>query len=197
MNSIPAVNGVPYVNNAEFVKLTLSKADQSGTEVYTFSSSYKTESINGINYTPLGGLLSVSTQQRDLSATGFDTSVTLLGVDQTNIFYVLSSDYLIKGSKIELYRGFYNSNYILTSTALRYTGIITSFSIQENLDMDNMDDNYTVTVNCSSYKTVLENLISGRYTSPSSWKNFNPTDTSMDNVPNLINAYFNFGQQVK
>lgn len=197
MNSIPAVNGVPYVNNAEFVKLTLTKADGSGTEVYTFSSSYKTESIDGYDYSPLGGLLSVSTQQRDLAATGYDTAVTLLGVDQTNIFYVLSSDYLIKGSQIELYRGFYDEHYMLTSTALRYTGIITSYAIQENLDNENMDDNYTVTVNCSNYKTVLENLRSGRFTSPSSWKNFSSTDTSMDNVPRLINSYFNFGQPVK
>lgn len=195
MNQIPAVNGVPYVNNAEFIKLTLSLANGES-QIHTFSTSYKTEVIEGLEYSPLGGLLNVSTQQRDLSATSYDTAITLSGVDQTNIFYVLSSDYLIKGSKIQFYRGFYNENYIMTSYSLRYTGIITSYSIQENIEMEEVNDSYTVTVNCSNYRVVLENLISGRYTTPSSWKQYSSGDTSMDNVPNLIGAYFNFGQQV-
>ena len=193
MNTIPAVNGVPYVSNAEFVKLTLTTQDNS-VIVHTFSTSYKEETINGFVYTPLGGLLNVSTQQRDLAATSFDTAITLSGVDQTNIFYVLSDQYKIKGSKIQFYRGFYDSNYILTSSSLRYTGIVTSYAIQENVDMDMATDDYTVTINCSNYKTILENLVSGRFTSPNSWKSYNPNDTSMDNVPNLINAYFDFGK---
>lgn len=194
MNNIPQVNGVPYVNNAEFVKLTLNLTN--GTQqVKTFSTSYKAETIGGLSYDPLGGLLDVSTQQRDLAATGYDTTISLSGVDQTNIFYVLSDQYLIKGSKIEFYRGFYNENYNLTATNLRYTGIITSYAIQENLDQNNQVDNYTVSINCSSFKLVLQNLISGRYTNPSSWSQYGPLDKSMDNVPNLINAYFNFGQK--
>ena len=68
MNQVPAVNGVPYVNNAEFVKLTLNLANGSQ-QTHTFSTSYKNETIDGVNYSPLGGLISVSTQQRDLSAT--------------------------------------------------------------------------------------------------------------------------------
>lgn len=196
MNIIPEVNGVPYVNNAEFVKLDLINASNGLPTTYTFSTSYKPEVINGQTYSPLGGLLSVSTQQRDLSASSYDTSITLIGVDQTNIFHVLSSQFLIKGSKVQFYRGFYNNQYILTSSELRYTGVVTSWAIQENIDMELLDDSYTVTINCSNYKTVLENLVSGRFTSPTSWKNTLSTDTSMDNVPNLINAYFNFGRDV-
>lgn len=196
MNPIPQVNGVPYVNNAEFVKLDLVNASNGVATTYTFSTSYKSENINGNVYTPLGGLLGVSTQQRDLSASSYDTAITLAGVDQTNIFYVLSSQYMIKGSRVQFYRGFYDSQYELMSAELRYTGIVTSWSIQENLEMDTLDDSYTVTINCSNYKQVLENLVSGRFTSPSSWKNTLSTDTSMDNVPNLINAYYNFGREV-
>lgn len=196
MNTIPQVNGVPYVNNAEFVKLDLINASNGMPTTYTFSTSYKPEVIDGVTYSPLGGLLGVSTQQRDLSASSYDTSITLAGVDQTNIFHVLSSQYLIKGSIVKFYRGFYDSQYELTSSELRYTGVVTSWAIQENLDMEQMDDTYTVTINCSNYKTVLENLVSGRFTSPTSWKNQTPTDTSMDNVPNLINAFFDFGRDV-
>ena len=193
MNIISAVNGVPYVNNAEFVKLTLNLA-AGGSEIYTFSSSYRIETFDEVEYTPLGGLMGVSTQQRDLAATSYDTAITLVGVDQTNIYYVLSSDYLIKGSTIEFYRGFYDTNYALTSVSLRYTGVVTSYTIQENVDMDQMSDTYTVTINCSNHKTILENQISGRNTNPTSWAEFYANDTSMENVPNLINAVFDFGK---
>lgn len=197
MNIIPEVNGVPYVNNAEFVKLTLNLAN-GNSSIYTFSTSYKSESFGGTSYSPLGGLLNISTQQRDLTATSYDTAITLSGVDQTNIFYVLSDQYLIKGSKIQFYRGFYDNNYNLdtSNVVLRYTGIVTSYTIQENVDMDLMNDTYTVTLNCSNYKTVLENYVSGRNTNPSSWRQFYPNDRSMDNVPNLINAVFDFGMPV-
>tara|TARA_R110000868_G_scaffold246436_1_gene503083 strand:+ start:689 stop:1525 length:837 start_codon:yes stop_codon:yes gene_type:complete len=162
--------------------------------VYTFSSSYRPETIDGTTYTPLGGLLSVNTQQRDLRATSFDTAITLSGIDQTNIFYVLSSDYLIKGSKIQFWRGFYDTNFNLVNTVLRYTGIVTSYTINESVEQNTNDDSYIVTLNCSNYKTVLENRIAGRNTNPTSWRNFYPNDASMDNVPSLINAVFDFGQ---
>ena len=193
MDYIPQVNGTPYVNNAEFVKLTLVRADHDPDEIYTFSSSYKQETFNSTTFTPLGGLLNVSTQQRDLRVTSYDTTISLLGVDPTNIYVVLSSDFLIKGSKIELWRGFYDDNYILTNTVLRYTGIITSYTVQETVDMDSMSDSYIIALNCSNYKTVLENRIAGRNTNSSSWKEFNPTDTSMDSVAGLVNAVFDFG----
>lgn len=191
MIEIPQVNGTPYVNNAEFVKLTLALS-AGGTQIHTFSTSYKNETIDGDVYIPLGGLLTVSTQQRDLRATGYDTSITLQDVDKTNIAFVLSNDYLIKGSQIVFYRGFYDENYSLTNTVLRYTGIVTSYAIQENID--GVNDNFTVTINCSNYKTVLENRVAGRNTNPTSWARFYPNDTSMDNVPNLINAVFDFGK---
>lgn len=196
MNQIPQVNGVPYVNSAEFVKLTLSLADGQSTEVVTFSSSYRNETIDGNVYTPLGGLMDVSTQQRDLKATGYDTAITLVGMQADNIYYALSSVYRLKGSKIEFYRGFYDSNYIMVNSALRYTGVVTSYTIQETLDNEVLTDSYTITINCSNYKYILENRISGRNTNPTSWMRYNALDTSMSNVPNLINAYFDFGKKV-
>ena len=196
MENIPAVaNNKALVNNAEFVKLTIYNeyANTANNNVYTFSSSYQTETIGGQAYTPLGGLLGVGIQQRDIRVTSADTSISLSGVSGNNMFVVLSNK--IRGSKIELTRGFYNNNYILSNTAQRFTGIVTSYNISE--ERQDNDDNFTITLNASSFKSVLENRIAGRKTNSESWKEYNPTDTSMDRVPSIADRQFDFGQAPK
>jgi hypothetical protein len=196
MENIPAVaNNKALVNNAEFVKLTIYNeyANTANNNVYTFSSSYKSEDIGGTTYTPLGGLLAVGIQQRDIRVTSADTSISLSGVSGNNMAVVLGNK--IRGSKIELIRGFYNNNYVLSNTAQRFTGIVTSYNITE--ERQDNDDNFTITLNASSFKSVLENRIAGRKTNSESWKEFNPTDTSMDRVASIADKQFDFGQAPK
>jgi hypothetical protein len=157
-------------------------------EVHTFSSAYQFQTINNQIYTPLGGLMAVGQQQRDMRVTSADTSVSISGIPTyTNVATVL--DTKIRGSKLEITRGFYGgdgnvaNNYVLTSTAQRFTGIVTNYAITE--DRQESDDNFTVVLNASSYKSVLENRISGRKTNPVSWKEYDPTDTSMDQIYSL------------
>lgn len=194
---IPQVDNQSSVINAEFVKMTIYNQDNT-TDVYTFSSSYKNETINGQVYLALGGLLNVGAQQRDIRVTSFDTSVTLSGIGSENIYIVMATK--LKGSLIEIYRGFYDTNYNLVNSVLRFNGVITSYSISEELDTDARTDVFTIVVNCSSYKTVLENRVAGRQTSPNHWNEYDGApsvfDTSMTNVPNLTNAYFDFGAPV-
>lgn len=195
MQNIPAVaNNKPFVNSAEFVKLTIYNdyENPGDNSVYTFSSAYKEETIDGILYTPMGGLLSVGVQPRELRVTGSDTSITISGIDGNNIYVVLANK--VKGSELEIIRGFYNSNYVMTSTARRFTGIITSYNITET--REGTDDSFVVTLNASSYKTVLENRIAGRKTNQSSWQSFDSTDTSMNNVYSISGRSFDFGQPV-
>lgn len=192
---IPQVDNKPYINNAEFVKLTVYNNDNT-TSIYTFSSSYKNEEIDGQVYLALGGLVGVGLQQRDIRVTSFDTSVVVSGIGEENIYIALQEK--IKGSLIEIYRGFYDENYILTNVVLRLNGIITSFNITQDFDTDKNDNNFSVTFNASSFKTLLENRVAGRQTSPNHWNEYSPPpttiDTSVINVPNLINAYFDFGK---
>jgi hypothetical protein len=193
MDNIPAVaNNKSLVNNAEFVKLTVYNeyGNTANNNVYTFSSSYKTENINGQDYTPLGGLLAVGVQQRDIRVTSADTSLSLSGIDGNNMAIVLGS--LIRGSKLEITRGFYDNTYNLTSNAQRFTGIVTNYQISE--ERQDNDDNFTITLNASSFKSVLENRIAGRKTNSESWKEYNPTDTSMDRIPSLADRAFDFGK---
>ncbi len=192
MQSIPAVAGnKPYIISAEFIKLTIYNdvANTADTSIYTFSSAYQAETISGQVYTPLGGLLAVGVQQRDLSVTSASTSVSLSGIGSDNIFMVLEKK--IKGSKIEITRGFYDDNQVLASTAKRYSGIITSYNITE--ERVDQNDNFTVTVNASSYKLVLQNRTAGRRTNPISWAQYYPADTSMKWISSLSGRTFDFG----
>jgi hypothetical protein len=195
MQQITAVNNKASIKSAEFVKLTLARTD-GGSEVYTFSTSYKPETFGGVTYLALSGLMDISQQQRSLEATQYDTSITLSGVDQQNIFYVLSPLYQIKGSKIEIYRGFYNDNYVLTETALRYTGVITNFNIAETNDSTKQITEYAVSIQCANFKKILEDNIGGIATNSASWKQYFPNDVSMNRIDTLHDRSFDFGKKL-
>lgn len=166
----------------------------SNVTVLTFSTSYKNEPIDGNVYTALGGLLQVGTQSRNIRVTQGDTTVALSGVDGNNIYTVL--DTKIRGSELEIYRGFYDANMVLeTPVYQRFRGIVTTYAVTE--EREGQDDNFTVSINASPYKTVLENRIAGRKTNKESWQFFNSTDTSMDNVYSISGVQFDFGQDPK
>lgn len=161
--------------------------------VLTFSSSYKEETISGNVYDPLGGLLAVGSQVRNLRATSGETTIALSGIDGNNIYNVLATN--IRGSEVEVLRGFYNNNFVLSNTYPRFRGIITSYGISE--EREGQDDNFTVSVGASSYKTVLENRIAGRKTNKESWRFFDSNDSSMDQVYAISGVNFDFGQTPK
>ena len=169
---IPEVDNTSQINSAEFVKLTVFNdfSNTANTSTYTFSSAYKPEIIDGATYLPLGGLLAVGAQNRDLRVTAGDTTISLSGVSGNNI-----------------------DNDILGNTYLRFTGIVTGYGITE--ERDGNEDNFTVAVSASSYKTVLQNRIAGRKTNQESWQFFDPTDTSMNQVYSIAGVDFDFGKE--
>lgn len=193
---IPQVsNNATQINSAEFVKIKIYNeyANIANTTTLTFSSSYKAETIDGQVYDPLGGLLAVGSQVRNLRATSGETMIALSGIDGNNIYNVLATN--IRGSEVEILRGFYDNNYVLTNTYPRFRGIVTSYGITE--DREATDDNFTVSVGASSYKTVLENRIAGRKTNKESWRYYNNNDSSMDQVYAISGVTFDFGQPPK
>jgi len=155
----------------------------------TFSSSFQPETINNETYTPLSGLLSIGPLQNDIKVTSADTIIAVSGIAGNNIATVLNNN--VRGSFVELYRGFYNSNYQLANVYLRFTGIVTNYAIQE--DRTNLDDNFTVSLTASSFKVILDGRIAGRKTNQAAWQYFYPNDTSMNDVQSLAGVTFAFG----
>ena len=195
MTTINAVTGY-QINHAEFVKLTVGNA---GT-VYTFCNAAAPITVGGITFTNLGALLSVGDVQRDIKATSDDMTIQLTGINPTNVALILSSD--IKGSLVEVWRGFFDSNnQILTSPTTqffkRYQGIINSVSITEDFNTDARTRVATCSISCSSMRRVLENRLSGVKTNQNNWQFIYSGDTSMNRVSEISNTFFDFGSPPK
>ena len=106
----------------------------------------------------------------------------------------------IKGSKIEVWRGFFDANnQIITQPSLqfykRYQGIINNCAIDETFNDAIRERIATCVLSCASFRTILNNRISGAMTNSTSWKKLYPNDTSMDRVSTITATYFDFGGQ--
>jgi hypothetical protein len=195
MTTINAVTG-SQINHAEFVKLTVGNA---GT-VYTFCNAAAPITVGGITFSNLGALLSVGDVQRDIKATSDDMAIQLTGINPSNVALILSND--IKGSLVEVWRGFFDSNNQIITTPTtqffkRYQGIINSVSITEDFNTDARTRVATCSISCSSMRRVLENRLSGVKTNQNNWQFIYSGDTSMNRVSEISNTFFDFGSPPK
>ena len=195
MTTINAVNGY-QINHAEFVRLTVGTA----ATVYTFCNAAAPITVSGITFTNLGALLNVGDVQRDIKATSDDMTISLTGIDSANIALILSSD--IKGSLVEVWRGFFDSNNQIITTPTtqffkRYQGIINSVSITEDFNSEARTRIATCSISCSSMRRILENRLSGVKTNQSNWQFIYAGDTSMNRVSEISNTFFDFGSPPK
>lgn len=192
MTTINAVTGA-QINHAEFVRLTVGKTPV----VYTFCNASAPITVDGITFANLGALLNVGDVQRDIKATSDDMTIQLTGIDPTNIGIILGSE--IKGSLVEVWRGFFNSNNQIITTPTqqffkRYQGIINSVSINEDFNTEKRIRVATCNIACSSMRRILENRLSGMKTNQSNWQFTYPADISMNRVAEISNQYFDFGK---
>ena len=191
MTTINAVTG-SQINHAEFVKLTVGNA----ATVYTFCNAAAPITVGGITFSNLGALLSVGDVQRDIKATSDDMTIALTGIDPTNVGIILGND--IKGSLVEVWRGFFDSNNQIITTPTtqffkRYQGIINSVSITEDFNSEARTRIATCSISCSSMRRILENRLSGVKTNKNNWQFIYAGDTSMNRVSEISNTYFDFG----
>lgn len=192
MTTINAVNS-SSIRHAEFVRLTVGST---GT-VYTFCNAAAPVTVNGITFSNLGVLLNVGDVQRDMRSTSDDMTIALTGIDPTNVSIILSND--IKGSLVEVWRGFLDSNNQIITTPTtqffkRYQGIINNVSITEDFNTQMRTRIATCSISCSSMRRVLENRLGGVKTNQSSWQFLYPGDVSMNRVATIANTYFDFGK---
>lgn len=182
------------IRHAEFIRLTVDAT------VYAFCNAAAPITVDSITFANLGGLMAITDVQRDIKATSDDFSFSLTGIDPAYIGLILSTD--IKGSVVELWRGFLDANnqIIMTPTQQffkRYQGIVTSVSISEDFNDQIRTRVATCSIACSSFRAILENRLAGVKTNPQSWQVLYPGDTSMDRTPIIQNTYFDFGKEPK
>jgi len=198
MISIPATTSTA-VKHCVLVKMTVN------TGTYTIANTYGPITIGGTTYTGLGHLLGFAEIQDDLRATNNQLQMSLSGIPKDTgeaglgtytsyVSLILNSN--IKGSRVEIYRAFFNDNLSISSNnvSLRFDGYISNYTLTDASDIDSRSETYTCVVNMSSVHAILERKISGRRTNPTDQKALYPGDTGMDRVTAISNTTFDFGK---
>lgn len=195
MNEILPLQNTNNIRYADFVRVTTPSA------TYRFATTASALTIPAVDPEPfdaLGTLVKVGDAQRDIKSTANETSFTLVGIDTAVLGWVLSQE--VKGSQIEAWHGFFNTNGELITTGGTgglyqfFNGYINSFAISEQWMEEVRQYIGVITVNASSIQIILKNRIGGRYTNNSSWQFYAPNDTSMDRVAFVSNISYYFGK---
>jgi hypothetical protein len=165
-------------------------------EVLRFSDRLGNYTLNSEVYVGAGALMGITATSSEIRTSGGEITISLSGIPNTSIAEIINSK--IKGSRVDIYRAIFDSTSgqllsIAGNPLGRFKGYVTTFTLNEDFDNTTRTSSNTIVLNCSSIIDVLQNKISGRKTNPSSQKKFYSSDVSMDRVPNLANATFNFG----
>jgi hypothetical protein len=173
-----------------------TSGDSFTSQTLLFSDSRSNITIGGETYLPLGNLMGITTTTSEIRASGDQLTITISGIPDTSIAEIVNSRF--KGSSVKVYRMLFNA---ATGTQLaitgnpvgRFFGIVNNYSLQEEYDVTTRVSSNTIVIVCSSSVEILSNKVAGRRTNPQDQKGFYASDTSMDRVPNLVGASFNFG----
>ena len=195
MNPIAPVQNTNNIRYADFVRVTTLDA------TYRFASTASALTVPEVDSEPfdaLGVLIKVGDPQRDIKSTAHESTFTLVGIDTAALGWVLGNQ--IKGSQIEAWKGFFDTEGALITTGGSgglyqfFNGYINSFAIDETWMEEVRSFVGVITVAASSIQLILKNRTAGRYTNDNNWQFFTPGDTSMNRVPFITNINYNFGK---
>lgn len=164
-----------------------------------FSDLNATVTINGDSYTGVGKLMDVTSSSSELRVTGNDVSISLSGIPNSSIEEI--NNIKLKGASVDIIRGIFNATTgaflnITGNPVGRFRGFVDNYTLNEEYDINTRTSSNTLVITCASIVDILSNKIVGRKTNPSSQKRYFPNDLSMDRVPNLESATFNFGTKI-
>ena len=195
MDNIAPVQNTNNIRYADFVRVTTPDA------TYRFATTASPLTITAVDSQPfsaLGILMKVGDTQRDIKSTANETVFTMVGIDTAMLGWVLGNQ--IKGSQIEAWKGFFDTDGALITTVCTgglyqfFNGYINSFSIQETWMEEARQFVGAITVSASSIQLILKNRTAGRYTNDNNWQYFNAGDTSMNRVAFVTTINYQFGK---
>lgn len=195
-NTIAPVQNTNNIRYADFVRVITPSA------TYRFATTPMAITVPAVDSEPfnaVGALMKVGDATRDMKSTANETQFTFVGIDTAVLGWVLGHE--IKGSQIEAWHGFFNTDGELitgggTGGLYKYfTGYVNTFAISETWMEDLRQFVGVISVAASSTQIILKNRIAGRFTNDSSWQFFNAGDTSMERVAyvSTVNYYFGKG----
>lgn len=169
--------------------------------VYRFTTAPASITVPSVDSQPFSGvgqLIQIGSAARDIKSTANETTFTLVGIDTAMLGFVLGQE--IKGSKIEAWHGFFNTDGSLITTGGTgglykfFTGYVNSFAISEQWMEEMRMFVGVISVSASSIQIILRNRVAGRYTNDNSWQFFTPDDTSMNRVAFITTINYAFGK---
>ena len=199
-NVITPIENTNNIRMADFIRVTTTDA-LGDTQIYRLASTPSVLTIPAVDSEPfdaLGPLVKVGDATRDIKSTANETFITLVGIESTQLGWVLSNK--IKGSLIEMWHGFFDDNNELITTGGTgglykfFTGYINSFNITEQWFEEARMYYGVINVTASSIQIILQNGTAGRYTNNNSWNFFTAGDTSMNRVSVIQNINYFFGK---
>lgn len=184
------------IKHCMFIDLTVNET------TYYISNAYAPLTWNGHTYTQLGHFMGLSEIQDDLKVTNNQITVTLSGIppdDGTPNYMSVVLNSNLKGSKIMIYRAFFDvnsGNFNATQVYQRFNGYVSNYSLNENWDQENLLTSNTISIQCSSIHAILERQYSGRRTNETDQQYWFPGDTGFYRVKSLADSQFDFGKAV-
>lgn len=163
----------------------------------TFSDYHRSITIDSVNYTGLGQLLSVSDTNASLRAAPQEATIAISGIPAQNITDILNNK--LVGSDVRITRGIFDVNTGELISAIagnpvgKFVGVINNFDITDDLEQGANTGTITITMTCTSVVEQLENKTTGRRTNPIDQKALYATDECFDRVPALSKSNYNFG----
>lgn len=154
--------------------------------------------VDALPFNTLGALVQIGDITRDIKSTANETTITIVGIDTALLGWILGLN--AKGSLIEMWHGFFNTNGALITTGGTgglykfFTGYVNSYGISEQWMEEIRQYVGIISISASSVQIILQNRTAGRYTNDNSWKFFNPSDTSMLRVPFIQTINYPFGK---
>ena len=195
------------INHGLLIKITVGTYPT--TTTYTIANTYSPVTEAGLTYQALGHFLNISEIQNDLRATNNQLTVTMsgipgddpdpiTGINHTPNYLALMLNQPIKGSRIEIYRAFFNvdTKQLLNPSGsdpqifLRFSGYVSNFVVSEGNAQFSNDSTNMITIQCANVNAILEHQVSGRRTNPTDF----PLETGMNRVPAIAATSFDFGK---
>tara|TARA_R110000824_G_scaffold148309_3_gene318009 strand:- start:1439 stop:2008 length:570 start_codon:yes stop_codon:yes gene_type:complete len=181
-------------SNAAIESAVFLKWDIPNYQIEYISDYHTAVTIGGQSYANAGKLLSISSINDELKASPSELSIALSGIPTGSVSDVLSKE--IKGSNIEIYRGFFNptTHGLLdlspdTNPLLKFKGIVTNYGVGDDIDVISGIATTSIVLTCNSIVEILGKKVNGRRTNPRDF----PTESSMNRVLALSNSNFQFG----
>jgi hypothetical protein len=188
----PNLSSYASVQSNLFVKIELDYTD----EILLFSDNLDSVTIGSDTYVGLGQLMGVSAVGSDIKNTDSQVTITISGIPNSSLQQIMNSR--IKGSKVIIYRVFFNPVTRMPlsidgNPAGRFSGYVNNYSLSEELTPESRSATNTISIECTGLMNILANTTKGRRTNPADMNFWYPGDKSMDRVPGLVGAYWNFG----